>query len=563
MKNKVKEKSIIDNEYLEEIDKLEKLAIDAYKNKNYKEAFKQFDNFFKVIPDEVEKYKDSTDKYNESKVPNEEILPFDKATIWFLNKLIAMYYINMNNIDEAKIYIEKAKYQDPEDFELDKYMGFYYLKKDCYDIAIKEFKEAIKKNKKVIKKNKEDYESHRLLGLCYCFKEDYDQAIKELDNAIHIKQDDSISYIILAICKFVQGKFKDALCKFRKVPLDNYENISDLVLKYIVEIDSKIEKNQNISAYLLELYRKVMIQKGNLLIDLEKNTQVVHYSKLNTINYLVKKDVESKLRINNVEYMNDPLEGNVFLEMFKKYYNENKRDNQQQKDSGELTKILYEEDDDLSITTSDTYLASFSMSKDTLPMWTQYGQDGNGCCFILDSKSFFDKKENLDSEIIKSLKNIGVEQDEIKVEKYCLYEVKYIDRDNLDNVDYKELFETIIRFDTIIDDIKSLGEELSKKIFDLIRSILDQIRFLFKDSSYSHEKEVRIIKFASKDSKDIKLTEANEGFRVPRLFIELDRPLKYKEIILGPKVNNITEIATYLHYTGKVNEVKKSKIKYR
>lgn len=54
-----------------------------------------------------------------------------------------------------------------------------------------------------------------------------------------------------------------------------------------------------------------------------------------------------------------------------------------------------------------------------------------------------------------------------------------------------------------------------------------------------------------------------EGFVVPHVYINLDKEIKLKEVILGPKVDNVSEIANYLYYTEKVDKVSKSNIKYR
>ena len=95
----------------------------------------------------------------------------------------------------------------------------------------------------------------------------------------------------------------------------------------------------------------------------------------------------------------------------------------------------------------------------------------------------------------------------------------------------------------------------------IIINILDQVRFLFKDKNYEHEKEVRIVKFESNGR--VHFTEDSEDLVIPHVYINFQRDLIADEVILGPKVTNSVEIANYLFYTKKVNKVTKSHIKYQ
>lgn len=51
--------------------------------------------------------------------------------------------------------------------------------------------------------------------------------------------------------------------------------------------------------------------------------------------------------------------------------------------------------------------------------------------------------------------------------------------------------------------------------------------------------------------------------RVPHVYIEMERELEIDEVVLGPKVSEPVEISNYLYYTGKVDKVTKSHIKYK
>ena len=132
--------------------------------------------------------------------------------------------------------------------------------------------------------------------------------------------------------------------------------------------------------------------------------------------------------------------------------------------------------------------------------------------------------------------------------------------------------------DKIDDDIRDYIELIGSKLIDLINyinkneerstiikniiiNILDQVRFLFKDKNYEHEKEVRIVKFESNGR--VHFTEDSEDLVIPHVYINFKRDLIADEVILGPKVTNSVEIANYLFYTKKVNKVTKSHIKYQ
>ena len=91
-----------------------------------------------------------------------------------------------------------------------------------------------------------------------------------------------------------------------------------------------------------------------------------------------------------------------------------------------------------------------------------------------------------------------------------------------------------------------------------INGLLDKIRFLFKDFDYDYENEVRVIIHA--EEAQIKVDDIPE---VPRLYVDLQRNLAYKEIILGAKIDKPVEIAPFLLHSGMVKKVSKSGIQYK
>ena len=204
-------------------------------------------------------------------------------------------------------------------------------------------------------------------------------------------------------------------------------------------------------------------------------------------------------------------------------------------------------------------------------MWVQYTDNGQGCCLVFKSK-FFDKEDNdtvltasiNDNNEFETKMEKGINSNNYK-ESYCLYQVKYIeekknDELNLADLDLDELIEAIaIELNELISKIKDCAKQEKNNIKSIVINILDQVRFLFKSKDYEYEEEVRLIKFTN----DVKFTGDAEGYRVPHVYIDMERELEIDEVVLGPKVSESIEIANYLYYTGKVDKVTKSEIKYK
>ena len=77
---------------------------------------------------------------------------------------------------------------------------------------------------------------------------------------------------------------------------------------------------------------------------------------------------------------------------------------------------------------------------------------------------------------------------------------------------------------------------------EAMHSILNEILYLFKDSSYAYEKEVRIC---------YQYPGVDEAFRHTsgefcKLYVATDFPVAIKEVILGPKFLNRSEVMPYL-----------------
>lgn len=291
---------------------------------------------------------------------------------------------------------------------------------------------------------------------------------------------------------------------------------------------------------LAALYYTFAIKR--LLMVTEIYDPVGHYTKVENLKYLVApKRNKGKLRMSNACYMNDPLEGKILMDILLN-------------DTQNFSE-LYEEQ------SNNIYLSCFTAAIAELPMWSMYGDDGKGCCLIIKNNFFDFTTESLSDEFI-------MKSGAARKNNY-LFQVVYLSKEeddsglmeeddsDLDNENIKlvemlnELKKHIKRIDAIIDD------KDKNIVVDALGFILGQIRYLFKDASYAHEQEYRLINYSENPLLD------NDKWIVPQLYVEVKKPLEYEKIILGPKVEQANRIIPYLLYTGKVEEVKKSKIRYR
>lgn len=306
---------------------------------------------------------------------------------------------------------------------------------------------------------------------------------------------------------------------------------------------SKLKKNSNYTDLKVELLALLhySFEIRKLLIVPYTPVPIGHYTKIENLKYLVLPGSSGgKLRMSNACYMNDPSEGQALL---KNLVNK----------SPDFSDLLDKQSYNI-------YLSCFTTAIDELPMWSMYGNDGKGCCLLF-KRDFFDfTSEEFSDELMIDDRYAG--------ENNFLFRVAYLSSETNEvtidtfpqddkNLDQK-LADAIGTLQFHLNKIGQLqGKKRDKVVDDILAFILGQIRYLFKDDSYAHEHELRLIRYSEKPQVD------NESWVVPQLFVEVEKPLEYAQIILGPKVEQTNRIIPYLIYTGKVKEVKTSKIKYR
>ena len=127
----------------------------------------------------------------------------------------------------------------------------------------------------------------------------------------------------------------------------------------------------------------------------------------------------------------------------------------------------------------------------------------------------------------------------------------------------QEICRNLRNMETILSQLKTKSNRVSREIIvrEFVADMLNEIRFLFKDPEYKHEKELRLIRC----SYDPKIDE--NTFEIPRLYIDVDKEISIEETRLGPKYSDaeVDEIVSWIHAKGegKVKKVTRSERHYR
>ncbi|MBM6724770.1 DUF2971 domain-containing protein [Pseudoflavonifractor phocaeensis] len=207
-----------------------------------------------------------------------------------------------------------------------------------------------------------------------------------------------------------------------------------------------------------------------------------------------------KMFLSNAEYLNDPEEGSCICF--------------QDSDYGSAKS-------DMIVHPKSTYIISLSKDKEErLPMWVQYADNGMGCRIKFEVN-----------------------------ESHNFREIKYYSSKDMSEV--SDLINIAKEF---------LSCKENSTISQYARDIVDKIRYQVKNEYYDHEQEVRFsIMQIPQLSKKFSAPRLGESF--PRLYYELDTPLKIESVTLGPKCPNPNAVALFLYHCG-IPSVEISKIKY-
>ena len=317
----------------------------------------------------------------------------------------------------------------------------------------------------------------------------------------------------------------------RNEVLNQFKNKYSEYTEFIKEIDEVLAENKEFYEIIKEIKNILRVERGEL-----DNIEIGHYTRLDTIKQLIKKDNENEkdednkdkrayLRLTNGRQMNDPLEGKILLD-----YIFNKNNNSDKDNISKDWKPTF------------WYISSATTEMDSLPMWKQYGGNAEGGMLVYDK------------DYLKSItKNKYIE----------IYRVCYVDvvGNEIKIISTKNLGDNQDKIKKLENEIKKL-KEIKKDNLHL--PTLSNIGFLFKKSDYSYENEYRIV-FDTENTKEEKVVaEDNTNSALPFLYVYLtEKPLKYSKLILGPKAIDIDYIAPYINYCDKKIKIERSSISYR
>lgn len=341
--------------------------------------------------------------------------------------------------------------------------------------------------------------------------------------------------------------------------------------KYSVLIDL-INRNSSVvkSEQLIELYRLVQRVKYELAMK-KLPDQFGHYTRGSVLQTLLKQEsnisngeqyeIKGRTRLYNVRYMNDPEEGKVLDKLWglEKSYNLQKE-----------------------VSSSSWFLMSLTTAIDKLTMWSQYGDNAEGVCLLFKPDSFLEVNSIGDVEwltqkdVLSNYYNQEVEEKVPSVNsKDYLYRICYLDEYAL------EKGKLIIKpdknkslSDSEIESIQSLlkgifsillkleKEEKSSEFINDVNNLLEEIRYLFKSSAYSYEKELRILKYSELKPNNKKIMIHNID-PAAKLYIERDMPVQLKSIIFGPKFKEPENVTPLVHLLDKEIICKRSSKKFK
>lgn len=248
--------------------------------------------------------------------------------------------------------------------------------------------------------------------------------------------------------------------------------------------------------------------------------QILHYTTLNGLEGLSRK--HAKLRLNHVNYLNDPEEGylgfHIAKDRLKKYtpFREWKQE--------EIKEV---------------FIASFSTSqnKKDIPMWVHYGDKARGCIIEFKASQFEEE----------------------------IYGVCYA---NGRSTTSKDIFSEYLNdIESILDEYLLRTSQTQPDEYDPVflfaKDAVGQACYLYKSSNYAYEREARIVSFLPLcEAKALK--EVREGEVFPRIYAETQKEIKISSITLGPKVENREQIIVALAQRGiDTSEIEESHLPYR
>ena len=260
------------------------------------------------------------------------------------------------------------------------------------------------------------------------------------------------------------------------------------------------------AAYLSELLLDELNAEGDA-------AEIAYYTSAEVFSYMLPEkcteeddtaDRLGKLTVMHLSYMNDPNEGKTLQ---KAIYGPS---------YGALQKGRKPLDVPF------VFVKCFSPRIDYLPMWEMYGDHARGCCLVIDWETSKWMEEEAEP---------------------VLYHVCYLRKQGNSyvvlNEDNEKLSRSCRAINSQLQELHNVAEEIAEQDRRYLDDVLGKVLYLFKDSSYSYEQELRVI-YQTKDN--ILHTDGDK----PWLFVQTPFPLQLDEVILGPKFPDVSTRVPYL-----------------
>lgn len=369
-----------------------------------------------------------------------------------------------------------------------------------------------------------------------------------------------------------QEKFDEAISVFKQ--LAALENASEFQQERTLEIIKELEARKS-SEELNEVSK--LVEKIEQLLRFE-GENITHYTNFAVAQFLLLQDQPSPLWATEASYMNDPSEGKALFEYLEK------------------DRILGLKDEGVTLPfVKKPFMACFVPNDkyDDLNLWRFYGNDASGCSITVDQKAFSRSiVEAIQSKIAEKgqetnpsksgpmkdgessdLGDSGYEKilDQPAESLFQFYQVAYRNQSGTQfslpqNPEQEDQLNELMAklkgsLERFMINSQNPGEVHS------IRKRLANIMYLFKNSDYQTEREVRIILKGDGFDK-LGFLKINHNFTPPRVYLEV-APLteSLRRITIGPKATKPDEWGASLYYTfqrrGLSVEVHRSILPYR
>ena len=254
-----------------------------------------------------------------------------------------------------------------------------------------------------------------------------------------------------------------------------------------------------------------------LFVNDEDAEEIAYYTSAEVFSYMLPEkcteeddtaDRLGKLTVMHLSYMNDPNEGKTLQ---KAIYGPS---------YGALQKGRKPLDVPF------VFVKCFSPRIDYLPMWEMYGDHARGCCLVIDWKASKWMEEEAEP---------------------VLYHVCYLRKQGNSyvvlNEDNEKLSRSCRAINSQLQELHNVAEEIAEQDRRYLDDVLGKVLYLFKDSSYSYEQELRVI---YQTEENILHTKPKDPKDKPWLFVQTPFPLELDEVILGPKFPDVSTRVPYL-----------------